>query len=447
MIDYLAEHRDELVAQLSEWVAVPSVAGEPEYEPDVLRSANWLAGVLRDTGFPTVEVWKAQGAPAVYAEWIVDPEAPTVLVYSHHDVRAVKAEVWAETEPFRPVLRDGYLYGRGSSDAKGQVLAHVWAIRATGTPPVNIRMLVEGEEETGSAQLRTMLEEHGVTADLIVFSDTFAWHAEHPAVCTSMRGMVIAQIQVKGPLRDMHSGVVSGPAPNPVHELCRLIGALHDDKGRITIPGFYDDVAEPSEQRRAELAALPYSDEDWLRRSNTRSIGGEAGYTTLERLWLRPAAEVVSIVGGDAIGPLRATVPAIAEATVSIRIVPDQKPAAVAEQVRRWLATTISERFEYEVTVAEETGQDPYVTPPGLPAVDALAAAMEEVYGEPAGRMGNAGGGPAELLSRITGAPIVFFGTGLAEDRWHDSDERTSIDMLLKGAATLAGFWKRLALR
>ena len=453
MTDYLDAHRADLLQQLSDWVGIPSVAGVPEHEADVLRSANWLAAVLRDTGFPTVEVWKVEGAPAVYAEWCAAPGAPTVLVYSHHDVRATKEEQWEETTPFSAVVRDGYVYGRGASDAKGQVLAHVWGVLAhlaeTGrdAPAVNLKFLVEGEEETGSAKFEGILQENRerLAADLVVFSDTLQWHPDHPAVCTSMRGMILAELQVHGSLRDVHSGAVSGPAPNPIVELSRLLGQLHDDKGRITLPGFYDDVIEPSARRREELAALPFTESDWLERSETRSVGGEAGWTVLERLWLRPAAEVLTIVGGDPVGPSRAAVPALAEATFSIRIVPDQDPTVVGEQLRRWVAENLGDTVEFTLTVSEETGQKPYATPPDLPAVQLMAEAMEEVHGTPAGRMGNAGGGPAELLERVLGAPILFFGTGLPGDRWHDSDERASIKMLVDGAATLAAFWRRLA--
>ncbi|MEU4423575.1 M20/M25/M40 family metallo-hydrolase [Actinoplanes sp. NPDC024001] len=450
--DYLNRHRGELISQLADWIRVPSVAGLPEHETDLLRSANWLAAALRDTGFPTVEVWKAEGAPAVYAEWCAAPGAPTVLIYSHHDVRAVKSEEWEETTPFAAVERDGYVYGRGASDAKGQVLAHVWGIRAHlaetgGVPAVNLKLLVEGEEETGSAQLAGIIERERdrLAADLVVFSDTLLWHAEHPAVCTSMRGMVLAKLQVYGPLRDVHSGAVSGPAPNPVLELSRLLASLHDDKGRITLPGFYDDVAEPSQRRRAELAALPFTEQDWIERSQTRSVGGEAGYTVLERLWLRPQLEVLTIAGGDPLGPSRGAVPAAAEADLSIRFVPDQTPEVVAGQLRRWIADSISDRFDYELTVSEQTAQKPCTTPPDHPAVEALAEAMRDGFGREAGRMGNAGGGPAELLERLIGAPVLFFGAGLPEDRWHDSDERISVEVLLACAATLAAFWPRLA--
>ena len=450
--EYLAAHESQMVRELTEWIRLRSVAGLPERDVDLIRSANWLAGALRETGFPTVEVWRTEGGPAVYAAWCAAPGAPTVLIYSHHDVRAAKDDLWDQCPPFEPVLRDGRLYGRGSSDAKGQVVAHLWGIRAhlaaTGrdAPAVNLKVLVEGEEEIGSTHLAGLLDDHEVAADLVVYSDTLLWRADHPAVCMTVRGGLNAQLEVYGPRRDVHSGAVSGPAPNPVVELCKVIGRLHDDKGRVTLPGFYDDVTEPSERTRAELAALPYDDADWLARSETRSIGGEVGFTVLERLWARPAVEVISLLAGDPVGPSRGAIPAVATAAISIRTVADQRVADVAEQLRRWVADTIDDRVDYELTIAEETSQEAYRTPDDHPAVTALAAAMQEGFGSgPAGRMGNAGGGPADLLARRLDAPVVFFGTGLPEDHWHDSDESIRIDVLLAGAATLAAYWTRLA--
>jgi acetylornithine deacetylase/succinyl-diaminopimelate desuccinylase-like protein len=191
----------------------------------------------------------------------------------------------------------------------------------------------------------------------VVFSDTLLWRADHPAVCMSLRGTLLAHLEVFGPLRDVHSGAVSGPAPNPLHELSQLIGSLHDDKGRVTVPGFYDDVADAPQWFRAELAALPYTDEDWLRRSDTRRIGGETGYTVLERLWTRPAIEAISVIAGDPIGPSRAAVPAVASADLSIRTVPGQQIAIVAEQIRRWVAQGLSDLVEYELSISVETGR------------------------------------------------------------------------------------------
>jgi len=450
--DFLDTHRSRLVDELIGWVRLRSVAGLPEHEIDLRRSANWLAGALRDVGFPITDVWGPPDAPAVYAEWCAAPGAPTVLIYSHHDVRAAKDDEWEETPPFEPTVRDGRVYGRGASDAKGQVLALLWGIRAhlatTGrdAPAVNLKFLVEGEEEAGSGNFEALIEEHRarLDADLVVFSDTMLWRADHPAVCTSVRGMVMAELRVFGPLRDIHAGAVSGPAPNPIIALSELIGKLLDDKGRITLPGFYDDVIDPEEQVRAAYAALPYSDEDWLDRTESRTIGGERGFTTLEQLWARPAVEVIGMIGGDPIGVPRSVVPAEATATLSFRTVPDQTVAAVSDRLRRWVAEGLSDDVEYELTISAETGQEPYRIADDHPAVRVLADAMEDGFGSRPGRMGNAGGGPVELLERMLGVPVVLFGTGLPEDRWHDSDERASIDVLLAGAATLASLWTRL---
>lgn len=449
---YVDAHADELVAQLAAWVRIPSVAGVPERERHVRRSASWLAGALRAIGFPHTDIWSGSDGPAVYAEWCEAPGAPTVLIYSHHDVRAVKDENWDETAPFEPVERDGRLYGRGSSDAKGQVIAHLWGIRAhlatTGraAPAVNLKVIVEGEEESGSAGLAAMIDEHRdrLAADVVLFSDTLLWRADYPALCTSIRGMLGARIEVYGPRTDIHSGAVSGSAPNPAIELGRLLAQLHDDEGRIAFPGFYDDVEPISERRRAELAALPFDERDWLERSHTRSIGGEAGYTVLERLWERPALEVIALAAGDPIGVKRAAVPSMASADLSIRTVAGQRVERVAEQVRAWLESTIGDRFECSLELQQEIAQESYRTPDS-PVVDALARAMAAGFGvAEVGRMGNAGGGPAELLARSLEVPIVFFGTGLVEDNWHDSDESASIEMLLAGAATLAHLWEEL---
>jgi acetylornithine deacetylase/succinyl-diaminopimelate desuccinylase-like protein len=449
---YLDAHTSELLDRLSAWIRIPSVAGVPERKHNLLRSANWLAAELRGVGFPTTEIWSGADGPAVFGEWCEAPGSPTILVYSHHDVRAVKEENWDQTSPFDPVLRDGRLYGRGSSDAKGQILAHLWGIRAhlatTGrsAPAVNLKLIIEGEEEAGSPGLAGLIEAHRkrLDADAVIFSDTLLWRAEHPAVCTSIRGMLGARLEVYGPLTDIHSGAASGPAPNPALELSRLLAQLHDQKGRITLPAFYDSVEEIPARRRAELAALPFDEQDWLDRSHTRSIGGEEGYTVLERLWERPALEVIALAAGDPVGVSRAAIPSMASADLSIRTVAGQKVGDVAAQLRRWVDGAIGGRFAYELSLSIETAQEFYRTPEHA-VVDALSRAMAKGFGvQEAGRMGNAGGGPADLLSSAIGVPVVFFGTGLVEDNWHDSDESVRADILAAGAATLAFLWEEL---
>ena len=450
---YLDAHTAVFLDQLARWVRIPSVAGVPERRHNLTRSANWLAGELRDTGFPVTEIWQGSQGPAVYAEWTAAPGAPTMLIYSHHDVRAVKEENWDQTSPFDPALRDGRLYGRGTSDAKGQVMAHIWGIRAhlnaTGrtAPAVNLKVIVEGEEEAGSPGLAGLLNDHRprLDADAVIFSDTLLWHAHHPALCTSVRGMLGANIEIFGPFTDIHSGAVSGNAPNPALELSRLLARLHDQKGRITFPGFYDGVEEISPRRRAELAALPFDPQDWLNRSHTRSIVGEEGYTVLERLWERPALEVIALAAGDPIGVKRAAVPSMASADLSIRTVTGQHINDVAEQVRAWVDANVSDSYAYELSLDTETAQQPYRTPDN-PVLDALSRAMAKGFKtEEVGRMGNAGGGPAELLSSALNVPVVFFGTGLVEDNWHDSDESARVDMLIAGAATLAYLWEEIS--
>ncbi|WP_455835273.1 M20/M25/M40 family metallo-hydrolase [Pseudarthrobacter siccitolerans] len=488
----------ELEGQLAEWVRVPGVLGVTEHAQDLIRSANWLAAAFRDVGFPTVEVLPTGESRAVYAEWCEAPGTPTVLVYSHHDVRAVKAENWEQTAPFEPVVRDGRLYGRGSSDAKGQVLAHLWSLRAhlhqrsltndpytpdalslnaaktetlshstgvstgsttgmrgsttgsaapTAAPAVNLKYLVEGEEEGGSTHLAKVLEEQGdrLQADIVLFTDTLLWREDHPAVCVSLRGMLSASLEVFGPERDVHSGAVSGNAPNPAFELGRLLALLHDGEGRIAIPGFYDDVEPPPEDLRQALAELPFSEEDWLKRSESGAVTGEQGYTVLERLWLRPAVEVTSLIAGDPIGVSRAAVPAVASAELSFRTVPGQRVEKVAEQLRQWVEATVGDSFGHTLSVDLETAQEAYLTPEH-PTVSALERAMATGFQSASvGRMGNAGGGPAELLARAIDAPVLFFGTGLVEDHWHDSDESANLAVLVNGAVTLACFWDELA--
>lgn len=451
---YAAEHLDDLVARLVAWARIPGVAGVAENQMTLQRSANWLAGELRATGFPRVELWEVEGgAPAVYAEWLAAPGAPTVLVYSHHDVRSAKPENWGQTDPFDPVVRDGRVWGRGTSDAKGQVLCHVFGLRAhlaaTGrdAPAVNIRLLVEGEEEAQSTHLAQLLEEHpeATQADVVLLSDTMLWRADAPAVCLGLRGSLNATLEVVGPGRDVHSGAVSGPAPNPALALSALLGQLHDEDGRVTLPGFYDDVLPVSDEERAGIAALPYSDEDWLARSETHRIVGERGWSTLERLWLRPAVELLTVVAGDFDPPTRGAVPSVARADLSIRTVPGQSIPRVADQLRSWVKERIGDHVDWTLEIPMESTQEPYRTPDDVPALAALRAAMADGWRvDGVGQMRNAGGSPASLLHDVTGAPVLFFGTGLPEDHWHDSDESVRVDLLHAGTATLASFWGRL---
>ncbi|UWF76511.1 M20/M25/M40 family metallo-hydrolase [Microbacterium sp. EF45047] len=411
------------------------------------RSAHWLASAMRAAGLearilPTGDAW------AVLGEGARDPAAPTVLVYSHHDVRHAKPEQWHQTDPFTAARRDGRLYGRGASDAKGQVLAHLWALRAhrAASPhPVNVVFLVEGEEEMGSPHLAQLIAEHAddLACDLVVFSDTLQWRDDAPAPVTSIRGILTATVTVVGPERDVHSRVASGVTLNPAFALARLLSRIHDDEGRIALPGFYDDVEPLSAERRRELAALPYDADAWTERTGTRQITGERGFTPLERLWARLTVEVLSLLSGDPGDFDRSVIPA--RATLSIRTVPRQRIQRVADQLRRFVADAVPDDAAYELSVDEAIAQEPLVSPSG-PVLDALERALAAGFGTaPRGRMGNAGGGPAELLSTRLHVPVYFLGTGPPEGGWHGADESVDIDTLLAGARTIAHFWDELS--
>ncbi|MFF5447758.1 M20/M25/M40 family metallo-hydrolase [Streptomyces sp. NPDC012888] len=433
---------------LAAWVAIPSVSAGPAGPPSVRRSARWLARAMLRLGCSHAEVWETEGLPAVYGcRPAADPGAPVLLVYSHHDVHAAHPPEWRVTRPFSPVLRDGRLYGRGASDAKGQLLCHLWSLRAHlaerggAGPAVTVKYLVEGEEEIGSVHLADLLARHSdeLAADVVMVSDTMIWSLDHAAVCTSVRGSVTAGLTVRGADRDVHSGAASGASANAAVELCRLLAGLHDGAGRITLPGFYDAVAEPPAAVRESLATLPFDARTWLDETGTFAAGGEAGFGVPERLWTRPSAEVARLAAGPAGGPALGLLPAVARADLLLRLVPDQRADRVAEQLRRWLAGRRREGYAYDIDVSPTTS-DPYRTPAGHPALDALFRAVGRAYGSPARPVGNGGAAPAAQLARACDAPVLFFGTGLPGDRWHGPDENVRIEALRLGARALTGF-------
>ncbi|MET9959870.1 M20/M25/M40 family metallo-hydrolase [Streptomyces sp. NPDC006326] len=438
---------------LAQWVEVPSVSSDPDRAADVGRSARWLVERLRRMGFPRTEIWQTEGLPAVYGcRPAADPHAPVLLVYSHHDVHAVDPSTWRVTAPFAPLQRDGRLYGRGASDAKGQIMCHLWALGAHlasvsgGAPAVTVKYLVEGEEEIGSVHLADLLSAHAdeLTADVVMVSDTMLWSLDEAAVCTTVRGSVTATLTVRGAHRDIHSGAVSGAATNAASELCRLLGTLHDGAGRITLPGFYDAVAEPGPALRESLDTLRFDERTWRADTGAFGAGGEAGFRAPERLWIRPSAEVARLTAGRTDAPALGLIPAEADADLLLRLVPDQRADEVAQQLRGWLREHRASDFGYELEVSP-TISDPYRTPADHPALAALVRSVGRAYGSPARCIGNGGAAPAAQLARACKAPVLFFGTGLPGDRWHGPDEKVEIAALRLGVRALSAFLGELA--
>jgi acetylornithine deacetylase/succinyl-diaminopimelate desuccinylase-like protein len=456
---YIDAHAAEFFAALKQWLAIPSISADPGRDADVRRSAEWLAGHLRQTGFATAEVWEtgtpgSPGLPSVFAHWpAADQAAPTVLIYGHHDVQPVEPIAEWESPPFEPVERDGQILARGASDDKGQVLFHTLGIRAwlaahgASAPPVSIKLIVEGEEESGSTHFADLLrrESERLACDVIVVSDTTMWAADVPSMCTGMRGVTAAEIDVYGAERDLHSGSFGGAVPNPLHALAGLLAGLHDADGRVLLPGFYDRVADLTEAERELFARLPFDEKAWLATAgDSGAASGEAGFGTLERVWARPTAEINGMWGGHTGPGGKTIVPREAHAKLSFRLVAHQDPAEVAGMLREFISQRKPAGLDVVVTV-DGPGVRPCFSPIDSPEVAAGRRAMERAFGQQVMFTREGGSGPEADLADILGAPLVFIAVGLDEDRIHAPNERVEMNLLLKGAETAAYLWDELA--
>ncbi|MFJ2111062.1 MULTISPECIES: dipeptidase [unclassified Streptomyces] len=445
---YIRAHSTAFFDDLADWLRIPSVSAQPDHDADVRRSADWLAAKLKETGFPVTEIWDTPGAPAVFAEWPSDtPDAPVVLVYGHHDVQpADRAEGW-HTDPFEPVVKDGRMYGRGAADDKGQVFFHTLGVRAhlaaTGraTPAVHLKLLVEGEEESGSPNFRDLAERHAdrLAADVVIVSDTGMWSEDTPTVCTGMRGLADCEIELYGPDQDIHSGSFGGAVPNPATVAARLVAALHDEDERVTLPGFYDDVTELTDAERALIAELPFAEEEWLRTASSHGTLGEAGFSTLERVWARPTAEVNGIGGGYQGPGGKTIIPSSAHLKLSFRLVPGQEPERIERSVRDWVEARIPAGIRHGITFGAATR--PCLTPLDHPALQSVVRSMGRAFDRKIRFTREGGSGPAADLQDVLGAPVLFLGISVPSDGWHAPNEKVELDLLLKGAETTAYLW------
>jgi acetylornithine deacetylase/succinyl-diaminopimelate desuccinylase-like protein len=449
---YIEHHRAAFLDELAEWLRIPSVSAQPDHIADVRRSADWLAAKLLDTGFPTAEVWATPGAPAVFAEWPSDdPQAPTVLVYGHHDVQpAARADGW-DTDPFEPVVRGNRLHARGAADDKGQVFFHTLGVRAhlasTGrtAPAIHLKLLIEGEEESGSPHFRALVESRRerLAADAVIVSDTSMWSEDIPTVCTGMRGLAECEITLYGPDQDIHSGAFGGAVPNPATVAARLVAALHDEHARVAIPGFYEGITELGDRERELFAELPFDEEQWLRTAKSSALYGEAGHTTLERLWARPTAEVNGIGGGYQGPGSKTIIPSSAMVKLSFRLVAGQDPDHIEKAVRVWAAEQLPAGISHEITFGAATR--PCLTPLDHPALQSVVRAMARAFEQEIRFTRVGGSGPAADLQEVLAAPVLFLGISVPSDGWHAPNEKVELDLLLKGAETTAYLWGDLA--
>jgi acetylornithine deacetylase/succinyl-diaminopimelate desuccinylase-like protein len=460
---YIDTNAAAFFAALQDWLRIPSISADPARRGDVRRSAQWLADQLQAAGFPVAEVWETgapgpdgtgSGLPAVFGHWpAADPAAPVVLIYGHHDVQPVEPlELW-DSPPFEPAVRDGQLLARGASDDKGQVLFHLLGTAAglaasgNAAPPVTLKLLVEGEEESGSPNFPALLrrEAERLACDVIVVSDTSMWAADVPSMCVGMRGLASAEIELRGADMDLHSGSFGGAVPNPLDALARLLAGLHDDAGRVTLPGFYDAVRPLSAAERELIDRLPFAEKEWLAEAgHSGAAAGEAGFSTLERLWARPTAEINGMWGGHTGPGGKTIIPAAAHAKLSFRLVADQEPARVIAGLRQYVSERVPPGLTATVT-SEGDGVRASFSPLDSPGVRAGRRAMERAFGTDVLFTREGGSGPEADLTDILRAPLVFVAVGLDSDRLHAPNEKVEMELLLKGAAAAAYLWDELA--
>jgi acetylornithine deacetylase/succinyl-diaminopimelate desuccinylase-like protein len=452
--EFVTEHRADLLADLDQWLRIPGISAQPEHHLDVTRSAEWFAAAAARAGFPTVEIWPAPGLPAVFAEWPSDgDDAPTVVVYGHHDVQPVDPiELW-QSDPFDPSVDGDVLCARGASDDKGQLLFHLLGVRAhlaaagRSTPAVNLKLLIEGEEESGSPHFEQLLAEQRdrLDCDVVVITDTGMIAPNRPSAVTGMRGLVACTVFFHGPDLDLHSGVFGGAVPNPATAIARLVSALHDEEHRVQVPGFYDDVVPLTDAERELFAQVPFDPAGFLAVAQSRELAGEAGYSTLERIGARPTAEVNGLSGGYQGEGGKTIVPTDAQLKLSFRLVAAQHPAVIRKSVEAFVAAHtpdgISTRIQWE-----GDGVLPCVVPIDTPAYGALVEAISAAFdGLPVLPTREGGSGPEAAIAQHLAAPLVFLGVGLPDDQIHAPNEKVSLSMLYRGAEAAALLWAGFA--
>jgi acetylornithine deacetylase/succinyl-diaminopimelate desuccinylase-like protein len=447
--EYCDRRQDEHVAQVAELVAIASVSADPDRRPDVRRCCERLVERMRAAGL-NARLLETGGNPLAFGEWTGAVGKPTVLVYGHYDVQPVDPiELW-ESPPFEATVRDGKLFGRGVVDDKGQVVMHLAAIeahlRVRGSLPVNVKVVVEGEEEIGSPNFDAAVERYrdAFASDLAVISDTAVYAENVPSLTTSLRGLVHWEIVVTGPSQDLHSGYFGGVVRNPIEALAAILTALKDDDGRVTVPGFYDGVDELDDVDRARLEALAYDEKREAEQLGVTELAGERGRLALERLWFRPTLECNGVWGGYSGPGSKTIVPSWAKAKLSARLVGRQDPQRVLASVAQFIERTAAPGVRVSVR-ADEAAVAPIVLAHDHPAVAAAARAMEAGFGKPPVFIGTGGSiGPVATFDRVLHLPQVLIGVGLPDDRIHAPNEKFDLRQFFGGIKTIAAFYDEL---
>ena len=450
VVTYLREQQSRYVQELTEVLRIPSVSTDPNKKGDIARTAEWMRARLARAGCTKVEIHATEKHPVVYGEWLGAPGKPTLLVYGHYDVQPPDPlEKWA-TPPFEPTIRDGKIFARGASDDKGQVLIHVHALEAhlktSGTCPVNVKFLIEGEEEIGSPSLVPYVDKHKelLACDAVVVSDTEMFDKEVPSITYGLRGLSYIQVDVFGTKSDLHSGTFGGSVINPAMALAWILAKLKDEKGKVKIPGFYDKVVKLTAKERAAFKTLPHSDARYKKELGAPALFGEAGFTTLERIWARPTLEVNGLWGGFTGEGAKTVIPAEAHAKISMRLVPRQKPAEIAAKAAKYIKKIAPKAVKVEVQYLH--GGDGWLAPTDHPALKAAGRAIQASFGKAPVFIREGGSIPiVGEFSKKLKVPCVLLGIGLKDDNLHAPNEKLDLDNFYKGNEAAALLMQELA--
>ncbi len=449
ILQQLRNGHDRFLDELKEFLAIPSISADSRYQRECSQAADWVKEQLSRAGFQTERI-DTPGHPIVYGEWLGAAGQPTVLVYGHYDVQPPDPlDLWT-TPPFEPTLRDGKLYARGATDDKGQLFTHVKSVETwqnvAGRLPVNVKFLIEGEEEVGSNHLDRFLEaeKDRLACDVAVVSDTAQYGEGIPAITYGLRGILAAEVTVDGPNRDLHSGVFGGAVANPANVLVELLGRLHDEQGRVTIPGFYDDVVPLTEEERAGFAALPFDEQLFCESVGVPAPHGEAGFTTLERRWARPTCDINGIFGGyQGEGP-KTIIPARATAKITCRLVPDQNPEQLTSALEHFLRQHCPEGVRLQFRSYH--GAPASVCDTSSPFMEAARQAIAIGFGQEPVLIREGGSIPVVgSFKQILGVDTLLLGWGRNSDNLHSPNEHFHLEDFTRGTAASAALWSCLA--
>jgi acetylornithine deacetylase/succinyl-diaminopimelate desuccinylase-like protein len=450
LIEFIDSKRNDHLDELKEFLRIPSVSTKSEHRADIERAARWVAEKLRGAGLEKIEIVPTKMHPLVYGESLHAPGKPTVLFYGHYDVQpAEPLELW--TSPaFEPTVRDGNLYGRGTADDKGQVHIHLKALEALykkeGKLPLNVKVMIEGEEEVGSVSLWDFVKQNRerLKADALVVSDTSMLAKGVPSITYGLRGLNYYQVEITGPAQDLHSGVFGGAAPNPLTILAETIAKLHDKNFRVTVPGFYSSVATLTPKERKALNSLPWKEKEFRKTVGAPALCGEKGYSIVERLWTRPTLEVNGMWGGYTGEGAKTVIPSKAHAKFSTRLVPNQDPAKIAKRVERYFRSLLPKTVECKFEVLS-MGK-PWVAPYSHPIFQKAIHALENGFGKKAAFIREGGSIPFVTQMHDTfKVPCVLMGFGLPDENAHAPDEHIALENYFGGIRAVALFYERLA--